>query len=387
MMYLKLLMAVMVACLVCPARGDVLIEDSQPDTVAVIPVIKSQNTEKPMTVVFEERIVTVEDPSTKTYPLCSQCSNKIPSGRHYILMQDGRKFCSQTCFKNALPECSVCGTRFMNGLIKDNHFICSQTCLAATWPKCQSPGCGTRAKVWNIMPENNEVYCLTCSTYQKCHSCLRPDRHAKDLKDGRALCRVCQKSAVIDNQEALALIVEVRDLMRNQLGIAVETKGVAFSLCGTKELRQVSNYRYPGQEPGTLRTHEIIGEKTDVEKTADGQALEVKKSTAAVRYEMVILNSLSKAKFIETAAHELAVLWLEMNYPHIGDYAVREGFGEWVASRVNELYGRSEMNIRMESNQDPYYGGGYRRVKQQIDRKGFDAFKKYLEALSNPEKP
>lgn len=334
-----------------------------PPTVTVqpkIPEIVSKAPAKALVTTYEEKVVEFIDPSTKTYPVCNECKNKIPHGRHYIQMKDGRTFCSQTCFKANLPECEVCGTRFTRGLVKDNHFICSQTCLAATWPKCQS--CGVRSMVWQVLPENNEVYCPTCLTYKRCHSCLRPDRYAKDLKDGRYLCRTCQKSAVADNNKAVKLIVDVRDLMQRKIDIPVETKGVNFTLCTPKELRKATPTRYTGQEPGTV--------------TADNGV-----------FGILILDSLSEAKFIETAAHQLAVLWVETNYPNIGDDAVKQGFGEWVAAQVNTLYGRAEMNVRMENNQDPYYGEGYRRVKKMIEQKGFGHFKTYLEALANPDRP
>lgn len=385
---LKMMLTAALVALTGALFADVMLEEEVPVLTAevkAIPTIVTQAPAQAVQTTYEEKVVEFIDPSTKTYPVCNECKNKIPHGRHYIMMKDGRTFCSQTCFRAALPKCEVCGTRFMSGLIKDNHFICSQTCLAATWPKCQC--CGVRSMVWKVLPENNEIYCPTCLTYKRCHSCLRPDRFAKDLKDGRYLCRTCQKTAILDTADAVQLITEVRDLMHNKLNIPIDTNGIGFTLCTPKELRKNAQYRYPGQEPGTLVRREKTTEKTVTEKKPDGTIEQVKKPVTELTYDILILDSLSKAKFTETAAHELAALWLETNYPNIGDYAIKEGFGEWVAAQINTLYGRGEMNIRMEANPDPYYGEGYRRVKKMIEQNGFGHFKTFLEALANPERP
>lgn len=381
-MKFKIFAALAVACAALMLYADLPMDDDLPAKKTSTPEIISHEPAKALATTFVERVVTITDPSTMTYPVCSGCTHKIPSGRHYILMQDGRQFCSQTCFNKALPQCEVCGTKFMNGFVKDSHYLCSQACIEATWPKCQAPGCGIRSKVWKVMPENNEVYCLTCWNYPRCHSCMRPDRLAEDLKDGRYLCRPCRGKAVFDTREAQKLVLEVRNLIISKLDIPVETKGVVLYLVDPSGLRKVT--RLPGVEQGVLVRKDVVKNVEVDEKAADGTISRVRVPQATTTYEMHIINKLSKEKFMEVAAHQLAVLWLELNYPNIGDLAAKEGFGEWVASQVNELYGRPEMNVRMEVNQNPYYGGGYRRVKQQIEQKGFEDFKKYLEALSNP---
>jgi hypothetical protein len=53
---------------------------------------------------------------------------------------------------------------------------------------------------------------------------------------------------------------------------------------------------------------------------------------------------------------------MQMNYKNITDLKIKEGWAEYVASRVNSLYGRDYMNRRREENPSDIYGGGYRYI-------------------------
>jgi hypothetical protein len=83
-----------------------------------------------------------------------------------------------------------------------------------------------------------------------------------------------------------------------------------------------------------------------------------------------VLYGLPRKKLIEVCGHELAHDWMQENYPKTQDSKLKEGWAEYIATRINELYDQAEMNKRMEENKDPVYGDGYRMVRDFIKQNG-----------------
>jgi hypothetical protein len=81
-------------------------------------------------------------------------------------------------------------------------------------------------------------------------------------------------------------------------------------------------------------------------------------------------------------AHELAHDYMHEQYKNIKDQKIVEGWAEYVASRVNSLYGRESMNIRMEKNPSSTYGDGY-RLLASIARKGDAAVDAFLKTKND----
>jgi CRISPR/Cas system CSM-associated protein Csm2 small subunit len=90
-------------------------------------------------------------------------------------------------------------------------------------------------------------------------------------------------------------------------------------------------------------------------------------------HTIYFLYGIPENKLREVAAHELAHDWMQAYYPEITDLKTKEGWAEYIASRVNILYGRAKMNLRMKQNRDLIYGGGYRMIKRVADQEGGDA--------------
>ena len=87
---------------------------------------------------------------------------------------------------------------------------------------------------------------------------------------------------------------------------------------------------------------------------------------------------MTRNKLAEVLAHELAHDWMQMNYRNISDLKIKEGWAEYVATRVNSLYGRDYMNRRIEENPSDIYGGGYRHISNMA-KKGDAELNAFLE--------
>lgn len=378
-----LMIFVMTLAFMPVAKADMMIDDDDP--IATIdqkaPVSEVVGNEVKVTT------TTTTDPNLEV-PICTQCQGQIPPGRHYIQMSDGRNFCSQTCYKLALPKCSICSSSIDKGFKKDGFFFCSKTCLEATYPKCQS--CKMSCKIFDTMPENMEIYCPTCLGNTRCFSCLRPDPKAIDLKDGRANCRECNKTAIVTRTYAEKVLKDVNVMMAKKLGFHAQTQGVVFEFCTPQKLAKATGFVAGGGNPGAVVVTNVTKDSFQLVKNEQGKEIRERIKITEQHYTIFIVNQLSEEKFIEVAAHQLAVLWLMQNYGsalHVkadgkGNPVVREGFGEWVASEINIACGRPKMNIRIESNPSAYAGKGYRMVKEMISKSGFEGFRKYMNVLN-----
>ncbi|HPN84922.1 MAG TPA: hypothetical protein PK821_06255, partial [Victivallales bacterium] len=86
-----------------------------------------------------------------------------------------------------------------------------------------------------------------------------------------------------------------------------------------------------------------------------------------MKYKIYMLSNMSRRKFIEVSAHELAHDWMQANYPDIDDLAVKEGWAQYVAWQINSIYGHGGLNNLLEANKDPIYGDGFRMIKEIAD--------------------
>ena len=95
------------------------------------------------------------------------------------------------------------------------------------------------------------------------------------------------------------------------------------------------------------------------------------------RCTILILDALPRDQFIEVAAHEAAHDWLNHHGRSLPP-SWSEGFPEYVASLVNLRHGNGSRNLRMEKNEDPVYGAGFREVKAYADRHGLRKLLEYV---------
>ncbi|NOY75795.1 MAG: hypothetical protein GXP32_08395, partial [Kiritimatiellaeota bacterium] len=129
-------------------------------------------------------------------------------------------------------------------------------------------------------------------------------------------------------------------------------------------------------ETYTLTKTDYLGRKTTTNERREKPA----------HHTIYLLYGLPKSKLIEVAAHEFGHDWMQEHLPGIKDLTVKEGWAEYVASLVNQIYGRSGMNERMRVNKDSVYGGGYRKLRKVSRRGGLKVVVKYLEKFNSKSK-
>lgn len=278
---------------------------------------------------------------------CSQCGRPI-KGKY--LTANNKVFCSETCYEKTLPKCSLCGRPFREGV--------------------------------QIAEHPDKVYCKECGAKPACFNCRLPNDCEK-LDDGRNICRVCKADAIFDQAQAQAVFDQVRERMRRDLNLWTD-RNIHFYLTSLPDLEKRSpDKTVPGDELG-------LYSYTFTEVTATEKKLPWSKPRNTVkitneRFAVYALYGLNKARLIEVCAHELAHDWMQKNYPRIRDLKVREGFAEYVAHEVNSLYGNNALNIRIEKNPDPVYGGGYREIAAYARLHGFGGLLGYFAELNGKE--
>lgn len=294
---------------------------------------------------------------------CSVCGKEIRPGMSFLKTDDGRIFCSKACYEKTLPKCSVCGAILKGSYLKgaDGKFYCSEKCLSLTFPVCA--GCGKKSRDGVIInSEKGELFfCKECSSKPKCFCCGLPLK-STELSDGRYLCNECAKDAITETKEASELISEVRKIISEKLFLKTEHQ-IEYELVDQKTLDKISPQNQAGLELGLFR----FIEETETTTLTTGRE---KKETVKVSksYKIYMISDLSKRKFIEVAAHELAHDWMQEYYPKITDLKIKEGWAQYIAWKVNSLYKNDGLNKLIENNKDPIYGDGFRLIKLIADK-------------------
>ncbi len=304
-------------------------------------------------------------------PRCSICGKQI-SGK-YMKDNKGRTFCSKACHEKTMPKCSVCGrvAKFSSG----NEHFCSKKCQQSKWPKCSH--CGKSSDGGVMRGTEKKFLCHNCAAAPRCFSCGMPGNSAK-FGDGRHICKVCHQTSVNDVAQAREIAEEVRELMKEKLGLDTDNP-IEYSLVPLDALKGRVKHESQGMELGLYRFEQEI-EKITTTRTFRGRAeSSSEEHVAGESHNIFFLYGIPENRFREVAAHELAHNWMQKFYPNIDDLKVKEGWAEFVASRVNTLYRRPEMNLRMQENPDPIYGEGYRMLKTISESTDPQALFKFLE--------
>ena len=305
---------------------------------------------------------------------CAICGSRI-KGR-FLKNSKGKVFCSKKCYSKSLPKCSVC-KKPARISVGEKHF-CSQKCLKSTWPKCSH--CKRRVKGGVLRGLNKQFLCKACSGKPKCFSCHMPADFAK-LGDGRRICKTCNKTAVSDFVKIKKIVNEVRKLMKKQLHLSTD-HDIKYRMVSLNELQGKTTHKHQGIELGLYRFDQLV-EKIITKKTFLGKSTtSTEEYIKEENHTIYFLYGIPENKLREVAAHELAHDWMQELYPEITDLKVKEGWAEYVASRVNIIYGRGEMNKRMAQNPDPIYGEGYRMIKKIADQEDPEAIIKFFRQKS-----
>ena len=284
---------------------------------------------------------------------CDWCGKRISSNASFLKSED-KNFCTEKCFdqyaESLLPVCDVCGKRFKEGFTSDGKNYCSKACLETTFHECIH--CHRREPKGIILGENLFI-CDYCKDLPSCFSCRMPiEKFAKELDDGRKLCRECARDAIFSQSEMDAIMKELRRELAEKFKMSTKHE-IEFELCDRETLKKESG-NDGERELGLF----IFNTKT---LTLFGHPLR-----KAEEYRILILNGQSPDFFRGVGAHELAHDWMSENVPHIEDPQIREGFAEFVAWAYAKAEKLDRIPWRMEQNTDEVYGDGFRKVRDMM---------------------
>ncbi|MDA3886913.1 MAG: protein DA1 [Candidatus Delongbacteria bacterium] len=311
---------------------------------------------------------------------CDQCEKLIKPGSRYVI-SNGKIYCSEECFDKTLPKCVVCGESVQNGFKQKGLSYCSKECLMTTWGKCEL--CGKKImNGYHIGSKEGAFFCKDCMEKPKCYLCGHPD-NCKTLSDDRLICSNCEKTAINNPTDSRVIFDEVRMKMKEKMDMTAD-HDITFKLVNIQELSKESELQYTNEymEQG-LFVHEERTKTYVKTKSIFGFEFGRETNTEVINnYSILMLFSLTKDKFIEVAAHELAHDWMQANYPNIDDLKISEGWAEFVATQVNNHYGNTHLNTRMKNNPCPVYGEGYRYVAGYAKEHGISGLYKLFDEMN-----
>ena len=305
---------------------------------------------------------------------CATCGARIKGD--FLKNSKGEFFCSKRCFEKSLPKCAVCG-KPAHMSVGDKYF-CSQKCFESTWPICSHCKRRVQDGVWRGL--DKKFLCKECAEKPKCFSCNMPADFAR-LDDGRYICKKCNETAVNDFVKLKKIANEVRKVMKEQLHIGTD-HNIKYCMTSLTKLQEKTTSKQQGIELGLYFFSQMVEKITTEKKIMGKTTTSTKKYVKEEKYTIYFLYGIPENKLREVAAHELAHDWMQEFYPGIRDLKVKEGWAEYIASRVNTIYGRSKMNRRMQQNPDPIYGEGYRMIKKIAEQEDLDALIKFFEKKS-----
>ncbi len=210
-------------------------------------------------------------------------------------------------------------------------------------------------------------FCTRCFQLPHCFACGIPCRNARSYPDGRVACADCSRDAVFSRTEAESLMRTVRAQLDRMLR-PVYSCPIRLKLVELPEFERIMGTKpQNGLQLGLFHSIRHY-------RSRDGGSPELVQTECSI----YVLKGLSRYRFIEVIAHELAHHWQKHNFPDIRDVRIYEGFAEYMASRINTLQGRDAMNRRMFQNPDPVYGRGYRDIRKIATDQGWSGLLKYL---------
>ncbi len=291
--------------------------------------------------------------------LCATCGKAILGSYQQF---KGKAYCSETCLKDALPVCVVCGkpsSKYIRVTGDIEKIYCSQECLQSTLLKCEI--CGKTLKQW-VKVENHN-YCSNCARLPTCFNCRLPGAE-KRLPDGRPICLKCIKTVIIDEEHARKICQDVRNDIYTHLNLKTD-HFIDFYLKDDASLTALM-----GKRRATEEGYYGFDEKYRMRRGA--------KSIVSGTYTIYVLSALSLPKFRNTVAHELAHDLGHTLYPAVQKPEDVEGFAEYISSLMNRYWGNENLNREKLQNREKVYADAYKKFLKISEKNGLTDVLDYM---------
>jgi hypothetical protein len=304
--------------------------------------------------------------------ICSNCLKPIGTGEFY--KHDGNYY-DRVCYENFITDkCYYCARPILNEFITYESNIYHATCF--------NDHVGERCIICNEVAVGGGFIDIrgnaVCEKHRDdvldCHSCFSfvpqdfsdgSSRYA----DGRIICKHCQQTAVVDEDEASAVMEEVKAKLAGA-GLIIKQEFKLEFVSLQRLSKQSSNYQ--ADQLGV----------TKYKKTGILAGL-----ISFQDFEIYILSGLPRAQLRAVLAHELMHVWQFKNAPYPQDLQLCEGscqFAAYLALRDDEsAEGRFFLNY-IEQHKDSIYGDGFRNVLKEVDRRGFESWLEFLKEQQEP---
>lgn len=297
--------------------------------------------------------------------VCRFCGD--PIGGSYV--QYNGEFYHTNCYTNHIaPRCGICNEPLEGRWIvfdgKSYHQSCYEAKVALRCSVCGEIITGE----YLIDHWGNKYHAHHRQEIESCSFCgrLLSDPKAgggRQFDTDHHICNACDRDAVVDKATGGRLLNQARVLLE-KAGIVIDHDHIEFELVSRQEL-----------------TEQVGRSNTDhfglihYEKTTTWSLLTEREFT------VFLLKGQPSRHFMSVAAHELMHIWLYLNAPDDGDKILVEGSCNYAAFLVLQQL-RDEMAgyviEQLQSDPDPVYGEGFRRVKKLVDNRGVGFWLEHL---------
>lgn len=335
--------------------------------------------------IFGHYLMVDEKPYHRGCFICSRCTKPI-DGRYYE--ENGTYICRQCFVKSYAPECEGCRKPITGNYLSASGRFWHHECF-----KCRH--CRKPIAEQGYYRKTGSIYCTSCYEQlfvPQCCICKKPvhGRYITDFwdntycavhedelhrcfccgrlicreisndsmiyNDGRLVCGICFETAVFSRKKAEGIFENVIRTL-SKYGIRTMTVPLKF-------LAYDQNKK---DAPNSMRHW---GYAAKIVTLSQKQKYEIK--------HISVLKGLPAAYFAPVLAHEYGHAWLWLNNYGKLPPMVEEGLCELFAYLwVKEEKSRptAGMNVReleywvacMEKNDDPYYGGGFKKALNALN--------------------
>ncbi len=332
---------------------------------------------------------------------CYGCGKSFGKSGYYE--KNGRPYCEDCYAEKFGPKCVKCGKAIKGSYITTDKGAWHKKCFVCA-------GCGTSLAGKSHYEKNGNVYCQACYEglfLTKCDICNKPIKgryltdswgnsycasHRNDLPecffcsrlicepltgggvrydDGRTVCNICKKTAVLSVADGKSIFREVAKTLGKD-GIKALSDPVDIRLVDLKNL---------GASSHTSR--KTMGNTRKTMYTAFGRGKKCKPD------EIRFLYGLPKTLFGTVAAHEYGHAWLCVNGYHDLPLVVEEGLCEmfsylWLRRRIGGWFSSADKPELeywlklLENNDDPVYGRGFKMAQKSARRMSLSKLMEYV---------
>lgn len=298
-------------------------------------------------------------------PRCAQCGNPI-NGKYVIVAKKNlHEQCARAFMEATNPPCAQCGKPLLERIVKHEgkqyHPECYGKHVAIPCAVCKQGIIGEYlTDYWGH--RYHAAHAREFATCLYCSRLLHPATGGGGgvvYTDGRAVCRLCHKTAMHRPTDALRTVERIRQRMAGW-GVDLGEIQVPVKVIDRNQLGQLLA-RGPHQH------FKRVSGFASMNWERHGREVRNKQAT------IYLLAGMPLQWLEATAAHELMHVWNFHHGPQHA-FALEEGSCNYMSYRIHEEAGDEMAAFHIDTlmkDPDPAYGVGFRKVKKYVERHGF----------------